>query len=66
MANAHQQCDPTPTPSCDYCQKLNRCALRGALCRSLIYAWLEGAPAEECAFVEPVEFSYHGVKGVKA
>ena len=66
MANAKQHIEPTPKPPCDFCQNISRCAMRGTLCRNLIYAWLAGIPAEECAFVEPVEFSYHGVKGVKA
>lgn len=58
--------DAPPTPPCDDCQDVGSCVMRGALCRELIYTWLQGAAIKGCSFYEPIEHTYHGVRGVKA
>lgn len=66
MVIASTQSDLLPPPPCNDCQDAVGCVMRGALCRELIYAWLRGDQVKGCAFYQPFEDSYHGVKGVSA
>jgi hypothetical protein len=58
--------DPPPQLPCDDCMDAARCMLRGTLCRELICNWLKGLEVTGCSFQEPIEPSYHGIKGVRA
>lgn len=59
--------DPPPSLPCLDCLAAERCVMRAALSRELLYAWLDGREISGCDFQEPViSDNYHGLEGVRA